>query len=81
MEPVKSTSENLQIDKSKAEVINTSNVLEFLHKQLENVSYEINKIVGVKKEVKCYFLYIYICFFFTRQSHQAKQGGVGDIKN
>ena len=73
MEPVKSTSENLQIDKSKAEVINTSNVLEFLHKQLENVSYEINKIVGVKKEVKC--------FFFTRQSHQAKQGGVGDIKN
>lgn len=64
MEPVKSTSENLQIDKSKAEVINTSNVLEFLHKQLENVSYEINKIVGVKKEVKCYIfcIYIYVSF-------------------
>ena len=66
MEPVKSTSENLQIDKSKAEVINTSNVLEFLHKQLENVSYEINKIVGVKKEVKCYifciYIYIYVSF-------------------
>ena len=62
MEPVKSTSENLQIDKSKAEVINTSNVLEFLHKQLENVSYEINKIVDVKKEVKCYFFCIYVSF-------------------
>ena len=51
MEPVKSTSENLQTDKTQADVTDTSNVLEFLHKQLENVSYEINKVVGVKKEV------------------------------
>lgn len=57
MEPVKNTSENLQAV-AKPEAIGASNVLEFLHKQLENVSYEINKIVAVKKEVKFYTFHI-----------------------